>query len=305
MHMSGQESQSEDKNTERLPAVWARSPRPFVKWAGGKGQLLQRLEQCFPRSFSTYYEPFLGGGAVFFHLVERQPPFNAVLSDINAELINAYNIVKSSVEKLIKQLKLHEARYKLAPKKYYYQVRDEEPSDYVGRAARLIFLNKTCYNGLYRVNKMGKFNVPFGRYKNPTICDKENLLAVSQLLRWSDAKLLAADYKEATKEAEKGDFLYFDPPYQPVNATANFTGYTDMGFCFYDQVQLRDWFGELDRRGCRVLLSNSSKEEVRRIYRGYSVREVEVLRAISCKADRRKGHTEFIISNYDGGPGAI
>lgn len=304
--MSGQKVQSEDKMMKRLPTVpWARSPRPLVKWAGGKGQLLRQLEQYFPRSFSTYYEPFLGGGAVFFHLVERRPRFNAILSDINTELINAYDVVKNSVEGLIKELGLHEARYKLAPKEYYYHVRAEEPFDDVGKAARLIFLNRTCYNGLYRVNRMGKFNVPFGRYENPTICDKENLLTVSQVLRWSNAKLLAADYREATKGAEKGDFIYFDPPYQPVSATANFTSYTDSGFSFDDQMQLGDWFRELDKRGCRVFLSNSSKEEVRRIYRGYSVQEVKVLRAISCKADRRKGHTEFIVGNYDGGPGAI
>ena len=297
---------SEDKMMKRLLTVpWTRSPRPFVKWAGGKGQLLQQLEQCLPSSFSTYHEPFLGGGAFFFHLVEHRPRFSAILSDINSELINAYDIVKNRLEELIEELLRHEAEYGLAPKQYYYQVRAEQPSDDVGKAARLIFLNRTCYNGLYRVNRMGKFNVPFGRYKNPTICDKENLLAVSQVLLWSKAKLLAADYKEATKGAEKGDLVYFDPPYQPVSATANFTSYTNSGFSFDDQIQLGDWFRELDKRGCRVLLSNSSKEEVRRIYCGYSVHEVKVLRAISCKTDRRKGHTEFIVGNYDGGPGAI
>ena len=291
---------------KRIPAVSrAMSPRPFVKWAGGKGRLIRQLERYFPHSFSTYYEPFLGGGAVFFHLVEGRPRFNAILSDINTELINAYDVVKNSVERLIKELRRHESRYKLAPKEYYYQVRAEDPLDDVGRAARLIFLNRTCYNGLYRVNKMGKFNVPFGRYENPSICDRENLLAVSQVLRWSNAKLLAADYRKATKNAGKGDLIYFDPPYQPMSCTANFTSYTDSGFSFDDQIQLRDWFKELDKRGCRVFLSNSSKEEVRTIYRGYSVQEVEVLRAISCKADGRKGHTEFIVSNYDGGPGAI
>lgn len=297
--MSDQKVQNKDKILERLPTVsWARSPRPFVKWAGGKGQLLQQLEQHFPRSFSTFYEPFLGGGAVFFRLVESQPRFNAVLSDVNAGLINAYDVVKKRAQELIKKLVLHEAKYKLAPKKYYYQVRDEEPSDNVGRAARLIFLNRTCYNGLYRVNKAGKFNVPFGRYKNPTICDHENLLTVSHVLQWSNAKLLAVDYKKATKEAGKEDFVYFDPPYQPVSATANFTGYTNSGFSFHDQVTLGEWFRELDKRGCRVLLSNSDVEKVREIYAGYGLQEVEALRAISCKADRRKGHTELIVSNY-------
>jgi DNA adenine methylase len=297
--MFDQRTQSEDKTVERLPSVpEARSPRPFVKWAGGKGQLLQQLKRCFPRYFPTYYEPFLGGGAVFFHLVEDRPHFNAVLSDINKELINAYAIVKSNVEDLIKQLRCHAARYKLAPKEYYYHVRSEEPLDNVERAARLIFLNRTCYNGLYRVNKMGEFNVPFGRYKNPTICDEENLLAVSHVLRWSNAKLLAVDYIEATKDAKRGDFIYFDPPYQPVSVTANFTSYTDSGFSLNDQMQLGDRFKELSRRGCKVLLSNSNTEEVRKIYQGYHLQKVEALRAISCKADSRKGHTELIINNY-------
>ena len=297
--MFDQRTQSEDKTVEKLPSVpWVRSPRPFVKWAGGKGQLLQQLERYFPRCFPTYHEPFLGGGAVFFRLVEDRPRFNAVLSDINKELINAYAIVKSNVEDLIKQLRCHAARYKLAPKEYYYQVRSEEPLDNVERAARLIFLNRTCYNGLYRVNKMGEFNVPFGRYKNPTICDKENLLAVSHVLRWSNAKFLAVDYIEATKDAERGDFLYFDPPYQPVSVTANFTSYTDSGFSLNDQMQLGDRFKELSRRGCKALLSNSNTEEVRKIYHSYHLQKVEALRAISCKADTRKGHTELIINNY-------
>lgn len=279
-----------------IPMTWF--PRPFVKWAGGKGQLLQQLEKFFPPSFSTYYEPFLGGGAVFFSLVGSRPRFKAVLSDVNVELISAYEVVKNHVQELIDKLLFHETRYKLAPKQYYYRVRNEKPSDDVERAARLIFLNRTCYNGLYRVNKKGRFNVPFGRYKNPTICDRENLLAVSQVLRWSNTKLLAADYRQATKDAENGDFIYFDPPYHPASATANFTSYTDSGFSFNDQLQLGDWFRELDKRGCRILLSNSDMEEVRKIYAGYRIQEVETVHAISCKADGRKGHSELIISNY-------
>lgn len=291
--------QKKNKTLEKLPtSPRTSSLRPFVKWAGGKGQLLQELEQHFPLGFSTYYEPFLGGGAVFFRLVERRPHFNAVLSDINGELINTYEVVKKRVEELVKQLGLHATRYKLAPKEHYYQVRDEEPLDDVGRATRLILLNRTCYNGLYRVNKMGKFNVPFGRYKNPTVCGKENLLAVSQVLRSSKAKLLVADYRKATKNAGKGDFIYFDPPYQPESATANFTSYTNSSFSFDDQMQLGEWFKELDGKGCQLLLSNSNTKEVREIYREYNIREVETLRAINCKANSRRGHTELIISNH-------
>jgi DNA adenine methylase len=291
--------QKENKTSEKLPtSPRTSSLRPFVKWAGGKGHLLQKLERHFPRSFSTYYEPFLGGGAIFFRLVEKRPRFNVVLSDSNAELINAYNVVKNNVAELVKQLRLHATRYKLSPKEYYYRVRDETPWDSVGRAAHLIFLNRTCYNGLYRVNKMNKFNVPFGRYKNPTICDEENLLAVNEVLRRSNTKLLAADYRKTTEDAGKGDFIYFDPPYQPESATANFTSYTNSGFSFDDQMQLGKWFKELDGKGCQLLLSNSNTKEVREIYREYDIREVETLRAINCKANSRRGHIELIISNH-------
>lgn len=297
--MSKKTVQHEGQVMEKLPVLpWSRPPRPFVKWAGGKSQLLKRLERHFPKNFWTYYEPFLGGGAVFFHLVERHPRFNVVLSDINKELITAYRVVKERVEDLVRKLGNYKAKYKLAPEKYYYEVRSQEPSGDVEKVARLIFLNKTCYNGLYRVNKEGKFNVPFGRYKNPKICDKENLRRVSQALRWSNAKLLAVDYQEATKIAREGDFIYFDPPYQPVSSTANFTSYTRSGFSIEDQEQLGRWFQELDKRGCQILLSNSDTREVLDIYDGYYIERVQALRAISCKGNRRKGHTELVISNF-------
>jgi DNA adenine methylase len=285
---------------ERLPIVpWARPPRPFLKWAGGKTQLLETLESYFPKKFKTYYEPFLGGGAAFFYLVERRPRFDAVLSDINEELITAYRIVKDRVSDLIALLKKHKEEYEISPEKYYYKVREQEPLEDVEKAARLIFLNKTCYNGLYRVNREGKFNVPFGRYKNPRICDEENLRTVSQVLHWSDAKILDADYQKATKNAEKSDFIYFDPPYQPVSATANFTGYTNSGFTKQEQERLGRWFRKLDARGCQIILSNSDTPEVREIYGGHHYRfeVVKALRAISCKGNLRTGHTELIISN--------
>lgn len=277
---------------------WSSSPKPFVKWAGGKTRLLKSLEAYFPKTFMTYYEPFLGGSAVFFYLVERYPRFNAVLSDINEELITAYRVVKEDVEELIRQLKVHKKKYKPDPKEYYYHVRDElKPSNDVERTARLIFLNKTCYNGLYRVNKKGKFNVPLGRYKNPKICDRKNLLIVNKVLRWSNAKLLVADFQEATSDAKKGDFIYFDPPYKPVSSTANFTSYTRSGFSIEEQERLGSWFKELDRRGCKIVLSNSDTDEVRDIYDGYDIQTVQTLRAISCKGDGRRGHTELIINN--------
>lgn len=268
-----------------------------MKWAGGKSQLLHSLEQYFPKDFGTYYEPFLGGGAVFFYLVDKRPRFNAVLSDINEELMTTYNVIKERVEDLIVQLDSHTMKYKKSPKDYYYEVRTQEPFDDVEKAARLIFLNKTCYNGLYRVNKNGKFNVPFGQYKNPKICDRQNLRAVNQVLRCSNAKILPADYQEATKDAKKGDFIYFDPPYQPVSVTANFTSYTHSGFSIEDQERLGKWFRELDKRECQIVLSNSDAKEVLEIYEGFEIHRVQALRAISCKGDQRKGHTELIICN--------
>jgi DNA adenine methylase len=275
--------------------AWSKSPRPFVKWAGGKGQLLEALERHFPETFGTYYEPFLGGGAVFFYLVGKRSRFNAVLSDINEELITTYCIIKAQVEDLISRLEQHKAKYELAHESYYYEVRKQKLEDDVERAARLIFLNRTCYNGLYRVNSKGMFNVPFGRYKNPRIVDRENLRLVSKVLNWSNAKLLVADYQEATKDAKEGDFVYFDPPYQPVSLTANFTSYTNSGFSTEDQERLGKWFRELDKRGCHILLSNSDAEQIAHIYSGYTKHQVQALRAISCKGDRRKGHTELII----------
>jgi len=180
-----------------------RGPKPFLKWAGGKNQMLKNLEHHFPRRFSKYYEPFLGGGAVFFSLVEKYPPFDAVLSDFNEELINSYQVVKTNVEELIGILKVHKANYSRRAEKYYYHVRKQRPFGSVEKAARLIFLNKTCYNGLYRVNQKGEFNVPFGTYGNPRILDEMNLRSVSEVLNYTRARLVTADYEDATKDASK------------------------------------------------------------------------------------------------------
>jgi len=259
--------------------------------------MLRNLEPHFPRHFSKYYEPFLGGGAVFFRLVEKYPPFDATLSDCNEELINAYEVVKTNVEQLIEILKIHKANYSRQAEKYYYKVRKQRAFGSVEMAARLIFLNKTCYNGLYRVNQKGDFNVPFGTYENPRILDEENLKKVSRILNRTNAKLLMADYQEATKDASKGDFIYFDPPYQPVSSTANFTSYTYSGFSLDEQKRLGAWFKELDGRGCTVLLSNSDTREVRHLYSGYNIETTSALRAISCKGNKRRGYTELIIFN--------
>ncbi len=274
---------------------WNKEPRPFVKWAGGKGQLLERLGRHFPKDFGTYYEPFLGGGAVFFHLIHNHPKFDAVLSDTNAELITTYQVIKDQVDDLIELLKTHRANYRIAPEDYYYSVRATEPQGDIEKAARLIFLNKTCFNGLYRVNSKGKFNVPCGWFLDPSIFDEQNLQAVSAVLRWSNARLLVADYRQATKDAKAGDFIYFDPPYLPKSPTSSFTCYTAGGFTIADQKRLASWSIELSQRGCRILLSNSDTPEIHEIYKNHKIELVQVLRAINCKGDQRKGHTELII----------
>ena len=277
----------------------AQSLHPFVKWAGGKSQLLEKLSLHSPKSFQTYFEPFLGGGALFFQLVKLRPAFKAVLSDTNEELITAYQTIKNHVEELINLLLKHKERYTLSPEKYFYEVRDHQrPHDELEKTARLIFLNKTCYNGLFRVNRKGKFNVPFGSYKSPKICDEENLRAVSNVLRLTAAELLTADYADAAKNAGENDFVYFDPPYHPTSPTSNFTSYTDFGFDFKDQQRLASFFKELNLRKCKVLLSNSAVPEIESLYREFNIERVKALRSINCTGNLRKGHTELLISNY-------
>ncbi len=266
-------------------------PKPFVKWAGGKRQIIDELIGRVPKKFKTYFEPFVGGGALLFEL----QPEKAVIGDTNFELINAYLVIRDKVEELIEDLKRHKNE-----KEYYYKMRslDPETLDPVKRASRFIYLNRTCYNGLWRVNSKGEFNVPFGRHKNPKICDEENLRAVSEYLRRADIKIVCRDYKETLEEAKRGDFVYLDPPYAPVSETSRFTKYTGEGFSLKDQEELAEVFRELDRRGCYVMLSNSDTEFVRKLYRGYIIERVSANRFINCVAKKRKNHTELIIRNY-------
>jgi DNA adenine methylase len=275
---------------------------PFVKWAGGKSQLLAELDSMIPSKFNRYFEPFLGGGAMFFHLIsDRNMRFGAYLSDINAELITAYKVVKNNVRELIELLKRHQREYNKNPSEYYYKLRDEiKPVTDIERTARFIALNKTCFNGLYRVNRSGIFNVPMGKYKNPLICDTRNLENISKALRYSKAVIKVKDYKNALVEAEEDDFIYLDPPYHPTSSTANFTSYTDYGFGDNDQSELSKIFAKLDDAECKVLLSNSDTPFIRKLYSDFSshIKEVNVSRLINCKASRRVGHKELLISNY-------
>lgn len=285
---------------------------PFVKWAGGKSQLLKDYRKLYPDKFDTYYEPFLGSGAVFFDLYSLNKIKKAVLSDINKDLMNLWAAIKENVHELLSMLE--ELQKHVNDRDYYYRVRKEFNSiklheDFINKpdirkAALFLYLNKTCYNGLYRVNSKGEFNVPFGRYKNPRIYNEENLLAVHKILK-DDNKiiLLCKDFQEAVKDAGEGDFIYFDPPYQPISETASFTEYTPGGFGYKEQVRLSRVFKELDERGCYVMLSNSNKEEVLRpLYepyfeRGYVI-EVEASRSISCIGNKRGPVKELVILNY-------
>jgi len=265
---------------------------PFVKWAGGKGQLLSQLEPFFPppRSYRRYFEPFLGGGAVFFHL----QPERAVLSDMNDELITAYQVIRDQLDELLASLR----RHKDEPE-YFYKVRELAPQALtpVRRASRFIFLNKRCYNGLYRVNSKGGFNVPLGRYKSPPrIFDEPNLRKVSALLKAADLRV--ASYEEVLAEAGKGDFVYLDPPYQPLSATAYFTSYTKAAFGEADQARLAEVLHELDRSGARFLLNNHDTLHLRRLYNGFHLDMATAKRNINSRADRRGTVAELIVTNY-------
>jgi len=275
-------------------------PKPFVKWVGGKRQLLKqfKLMDLFPpKGFvsakAKYFEPFVGGGAVFFDLL----PQNAVLSDMNEELVITYNVIKNNVEGLIKSLKKHKL-----DKEYFLKIRAQNPeklSD-INIASRFIYLNKTGFNGMYRVNGSGKFNVPFGSQKNPLVCDEDNLRKASAYLK--NITILQRNYTEVLKEAKKGDFIYFDPPYHPLNETSSFTGYTAGGFSLKEQENLRDVYFELHKRGCFVMLSNSNTEFINNLYSGLDekikIHKVDATRMINSKAERRGKIKEVLVVNY-------
>ena len=274
----------------RRPEVGQRAPaQPFLKWAGGKKRLLPTLLPLLPERIRRYFEPFIGGGAMFFNLA----PKSAVVSDINEDLINVYSCVRRDVDALIEDLRRH--RY---DKEYYYAMRALDPADLspIGRASRMIYLNRTCFNGLYRVNRRGQFNVPIGRYKNPTICPEDRLRAASETLQ--GAALRCVGYQGATEECRAGDFVYFDPPYHPTSRTANFTSYTAGAFSFDDQIELSEVFADLSDRGVHCMLSNSDTLEVRGLYRHFRVDIIEAPRAISRDPSGRKAVTEVLVRNY-------
>lgn len=264
-----------------------RSP---VKWAGGKGQLLWQLLPLLPQKrWKLYAEPFVGGGALFFHL---RPP-RALLIDNNEELINFYLVVRDDLESLLLDLKRHENT-----PEYYYRIRAQDPRELsrVARASRFLYLNKTAYNGLWRVNRQGKHNVPFGRYKNPKIADAENLQLVREAL--GGAEIVFGDFSRVLDYAGPGDFVYLDPPYYPLSSTSRFTSYTAGAFDAAEQVRLAKVFRDLDKKGCLLMLSNSDTPAVRELYAGYDIQVVAARRSINCRAEGRGPVGELVVRNY-------
>ncbi len=262
--------------------------KPPFKWAGGKNQLLEQFEPLLPKRFDLYIEPFVGSGALFFHLL----PSKAVLIDLNFDVVNFYNVVKTNVEELIKDLKKHKNT-----SEYYYMMRAQDPSKMspVERASRFLYLNKTAYNGLWRVNKNGEFNVPFGKYKNPKILDEKHLRDVSTVL--SDVSVIFGDFSLVLDYAKPNTFIYFDPPYHPISKTSNFTNYAGE-FRAEEQVRLAECFKLLDKKGCLLMLSNSNTPLVRHLYANYDVKIVHARRMINSKKDGRGAIEEVVVRNF-------
>ncbi|MGY5141785.1 MAG: DNA adenine methylase [Nitrosopumilus sp.] len=276
------------------------TPKPFVKWAGGKRQLLPIIEQNLPEKFDTYFEPFLGGGALLFHLLTRKEGITYSVSDLNSDLVLAYTTIRDRIDNLIQSLKNHEKNYQKNSKEYYYNIRDSTPRSEIEKTSRLLFLNRTCFNGLYRVNSSGKFNVPLGRYTNPNIVNEENLRSVSSILQSNKVSIKCRDFESVLNDAKKGDLVYFDPPYQPVSDTANFTSYTNRDFTFDDLSRLSELCHKLDEKGCKVLLSNSDSKVVSKMFsqKTWKISKINANRSINSNSKKRTGHFELLIKNY-------
>lgn len=269
---------------------------PFLKWVGGKRQLMPIITELMPKKFTNYYEPFVGGGAVLFHT----QPKNAVINDLNENLINVYKTIKNNPEELIADLKTHKNE-----SEYFYDIRildrtvDFENLSDIKKASRVIYLNKTCYNGLYRVNNSGEFNSPFGRYKNPNIINDITIRAVSKYFNKNKIQILNTDYEKVLEDPEKGSFVYFDPPYHPVSKSSNFTGYIQGGFDMYEQIRLRDLCVKLDKKGIKFMLSNSAVPLIEDIYKEFNITYVKANRSINSNGKKRGEVDEVIIRNYE------
>lgn len=275
-------------------------PRPFLKWAGGKSWLAPRIVEAYLRSGAEFYvEPFLGGGSVFFRLASSIGSPTALLNDLNHELISTYQVVRDDCDSLIAHLADLDNQFKLLPESerahFYYRIRDYQPNDPIESSARFIFLNKTCYNGLFRVNRQGKFNVPYGRYANPTILDEYNLRRCSESLRNCD--LFSADFADLLDAIPRKSFVYLDPPYVPLSPTSNFTNYTRQSFDIGSQLRLKQFFANLESKDCFALLSNSYNKFVLTLYAEYPKIVVLTTRSINSNGKKRGLTSELLIGN--------
>lgn len=300
----------------------AAEARPFLKWAGGKTQLLPALRALFPEGLRTgritrYVEPFLGSGAVFFDVIQRYDLAEAVLCDVNDDLVLTYQTIQVRSEELVEELQRLQTRYVAlgaeGQTRFFYEQRDafnrnraatsRNPAEAITRAAQFVFLNKTCFNGLYRVNSKGHFNTPAGRYANPTICDAPNLLAVARVLQ--RAEIRKADFREIAPLVDRDTFVYFDPPYRPISATSNFKAYSKTDFSDREQAELAHLFAQLDHRGAALMLSNSDPKNhdpnddfFDRLYAGFHLRRLPAKRMINSVAEKRGAVSEIVVTNY-------
>ncbi len=305
-----------DKRTVRYEKTKKVTLKPFVKWVGGKSQLVEQIEKMLPSDGKTvltkYAEPMVGGGALFFNILSKYDFEELYISDINAELINAYQSVKNDVDNLI--IKLNEMQMTFLPmdengrKYFYYNVREKFNSTVLSeetsteKAAQFIFLNKTCFNGLYRVNRKGQFNVPMGAYKNPSICDDENLRNIHEALQ--NVTIVCGDYSLSKSFIDKDTFVYLDPPYRPISETSAFTSYNSESFDDNEQIRLAQFIDEINKLGAKIVLSNSDPKNVNEednffddLYRNYKINRVEASRAINSKGDKRGKINELLICN--------
>ena len=278
----------------KTPEKIITNPR-FIKWAGGKTQLLSQFEKLYPPNFNRFFEPFIGSGAVFFYMKQLYPENKMFLSDNNSELINCYEIVKNDLEQLIEILIEHRSNHN---KEYYYAIRNTEITNLsnVELAARFIYLNKTCFNGLYRVNSKGKFNVPIGSYKNPRIFNESEIRKAKELLQ--DVELKTMPFEELINYVQKNDFVYLDPPYHPLSQTSSFTSYTRTSFTEDDQIRLAEVYRQLDKKGCHLMLSNSYSDFILDLYDGYRIEQVSAKRMINANGKKRGAVQEVVVLNY-------
>jgi DNA adenine methylase len=271
---------------------------PFLKWVGGKRQIMPSIVELLPKNISTYnyVEPFIGGGAVLFHL----QPKKAILNDFNKELVNVYDVIKTDLDALISDLKKHENSAD-----YFYNIRELDRTDdfknlsKIKRASRVIYLNKTCFNGLYRVNNAGEFNAPFGRYKNPNIVNEPTLKAVNKYLNSNNIKVVSGDYENVLKDLTESSMVYLDPPYHPISENSNFTGYVQGGWNIYDQIRLKNACDELNTKGIKFLLSNSASGFIKDLYKEYPIKIIKANRSINSDGEKRGEVDEVLIRNYE------